>query len=187
MYKKIYKEIKKFDTIVIARHIGVDPDALASQLALRDSIRLSFPDKKVYAIGTGSAKFGYIGKLDKFDGPFKDALLIVTDTPDRKRVDTADPSLFSSTIKIDHHPFIEKYCDIELIDQTKLECNRSIAEMLYIGLVSDSNRFLFNSCTASTFCLVSKYLDLYKFNINELYQKMYVRPIDEVRLEVIFL
>lgn len=198
MYKKIYKEIKKFDTIVIARHIGVDPDALASQLALRDSIRLSFPDKKVYAIGTGSAKFGYIGKLDKFDGPFKDALLIVTDTPDRKRVDTADPSLFSSTIKIDHHPFIEKYCDIELIedtccsaceivmeliDQTKLECNRLIAEMLYIGLVSDSNRFLFNSCTASTFGLVSKYLDLYKFNINELYQKMYVRPIDEVRLE----
>lgn len=47
MYKRIYKEIKKYDTIVIARHIGVDPDALASQLALRDSIRLTFPNKKV--------------------------------------------------------------------------------------------------------------------------------------------
>lgn len=198
MYKKIYKEIKKYDTIVIARHIGVDPDALASQLALRDSIRLSFPEKKVYAIGTGSAKFTYIGKLDRFDGPYDNTLLIITDTPDRKRVDMADVSLFTSTIKIDHHPFIEKFCDLELIEdtcssaseivmklieETKLECNKEIAEILYMGLVSDSNRFLFNSCTADTFSLVSRYLDKYKFNINELYQKMYVRPLNEVRLE----
>lgn len=46
MYKLIYKEIKKFKTIVIARHVGVDPDAMASQIALRDSIRETFPDKK---------------------------------------------------------------------------------------------------------------------------------------------
>ena len=43
MFKEIYKKIEEFDTIVIARHIGVDPDALASQLALRDSIKLTFP------------------------------------------------------------------------------------------------------------------------------------------------
>ena len=40
MYKQIYKYIKKYDNIVIARHIGVDPDAMASQVALRDSIKL---------------------------------------------------------------------------------------------------------------------------------------------------
>ena len=44
MFKKIYKEIKKYNTIVIARHIGVDPDALASQLALKESIKLTFPN-----------------------------------------------------------------------------------------------------------------------------------------------
>ena len=38
--------IKRYDAIVIARHIGVDPDALCSQLALRDVIRLNFPEKK---------------------------------------------------------------------------------------------------------------------------------------------
>ena len=54
MYKKIYNAIKKFDTIVIARHIGVDPDALASQIALRDSIRLTFENKKVYGSETNS-------------------------------------------------------------------------------------------------------------------------------------
>lgn len=198
MYKRIYKEIKKYDTIVIARHIGVDPDALASQLALRDSIRLTFPNKKVYAVGTGSAKFTYIGKLDKLEDNIGNALLIVTDTPDRKRVDSADASKFAYSIKIDHHPFVEQYCDLELIEdtacsaceiimklieETKLECNKEIAEKLFMGLVADSNRFLFNSCTYNTFSLVSRYLERYNFDINSLYQKMYARPLNEVRLE----
>ena len=48
MYKQIYKYLKKYDNIVIARHIGVDPDAMASQVALRDSIKLTFPEKKSF-------------------------------------------------------------------------------------------------------------------------------------------
>ncbi len=197
MYKRIFKEIKKYNTIVIARHIGVDPDAMASQVALRDSIKLTFPEKNVYAIGTGSAKFTFLGKLDKVE-KFNNALLIVTDTPDKRRVDTADVSQFAYSIKIDHHPFIEKFCDLELIEdtassaceiimklilETKLACNESIAKLLFMGLVSDSNRFLFNSCTASTFALVSHFLGEYKFDITPLYQKLYARPLNEVRLE----
>lgn len=46
MYKKIIKKIKEYQNINIVRHIGVDPDALASQVALRDSLRKSFPEKK---------------------------------------------------------------------------------------------------------------------------------------------
>lgn len=197
MYKKIYKEIKKYDTIVIARHVGVDPDAMASQIALRDSIKLTFPEKKVYAIGTGSMKFTFFGKLDKIE-KFSNALLIVTDTPDRRRVDSANVDDYAYSIKIDHHPFIEEFCDLELIEdrtssaceiimklilETKLQCNREIAQTLFMGLVSDSNRFLFNSCTAETFALVSHFLDEYKFDIAPLYQQLYARPLNEVRLE----
>ena len=50
MYKKIIKIIKKYDKIVLARHISPDPDAIASQIALRDSIKLTFPNKEVYAV-----------------------------------------------------------------------------------------------------------------------------------------
>ena len=197
MFKDIYKKIEEYNTIVIARHIGVDPDALTSQLALRDSIKLTFPEKKVLAIGTGSAKFFNIGKLDKLE-KVKDALLIVLDTPDQKRVDSVDFSQFSYSIKIDHHPFVEEFCDLEYIEDTasstaeiimnfilntNLSCNKSIAETLYIGLASDSNRFLFDSCTAKTFGLVSLFLDKYKFDLSEVYKKLYLRPINEVRLE----
>lgn len=197
MFKQIYKVIKKYDTIVIARHVGVDPDAMASQLALRDSIRLTFPNKKVFAIGTGTSRFSYIGKLDKLE-EVQDALLIVVDTPDQKRIDSADLDQFSYVIKIDHHPFIEKFADLEYIEEesssaaqiimelllnTKLQCNQDIAMTLYYGLISDSNRFLFSSSTSKTFKLVSTYLEKYPFDITEIYQNMYLRPLNEVRLE----
>lgn len=197
MFKKIFREIKKYDTIVIARHIGVDPDALSSQLALRDSIRLTFPQKKVLAVGTGTSKFSFIGKLDKIED-VSNALLIILDTPDKKRVDSVRIEEYSSVIKIDHHPFIETLGNLEYIDekssstceiimdllaQTKLLCNSNIARMLYIGLVSDSNRFMFDSSTTKTFALVSKYLEEYPFSIKEVYEKMYLRPLSEVRFE----
>lgn len=197
MYKKLLKTIKRYDTIVIARHIGVDPDALCSQLALRDAIRLNFPEKKVIAIGTGSQKFAHIGKLDKLE-KVDNALLIVTDTPDTKRIDSAVLSDFSYIVKIDHHPFVEDFggleiindqassaCEIimELLIQMKLALNSSIAELLYMGLVSDSNRFLFDSSTSHLFSLISYYLDKYPFDLSKCYQKLYLRPLNEVRLE----
>ena len=197
MFKKIFREIKKYDTIVIVRHIGVDPDALSSQLALRDSIRLTFPEKKVLAVGTGTSRFSFIGRLDKMEA-VSNALLIILDTPDKKRVDGVRLEDFASVIKIDHHPFIEPLGNIEyvldtasstceiimdLILNTKLLCNQNIARMLYAGLVSDSNRFMFESSTSKTFALVSKFLEMYPFSIKEVYEQMYLRPLSEVRFE----
>lgn len=197
MFKKIYKKIEEYNAIIIARHIGVDPDALASQLALRDAIKLTFPDKKVLAIGTGSAKFFNVGKLDRLE-KVNNALLIVLDTPDKKRVDSVDFSQFSYMIKIDHHPFVEEFCNLEYIEDTAsstaeiimkfilevgLLCNSEIAATLYLGLVSDSNRFLFDSCTSETFDLISKFLGKYNFELSEVYKKLYLRPMNEVRLE----
>lgn len=198
MFNEIYEKIKEYKTIVIARHIGVDPDALCSSLALRDSIKLTFPDKEVYAVGSGSQKFTKVGSIDKYTGNYEDALLIVTDTPDRRRVDTAVVENFKYKIKIDHHPFIEKYCDLEyiddtstsaceiimeLLDQVPLKCNKEIASLLYLGLASDSNRFLFNSTTDKTFKLVGEYLGKYQFDLEEIYPRIYMRSINEVRLQ----
>ena len=64
MCKRIYKLIKKYDSIVIARHVGPDPDALGSQLGLKESILATFPNKKVYAVGHPASRFKYIGDLD---------------------------------------------------------------------------------------------------------------------------
>lgn len=199
MWKEVYKEIKKYPTIVIARHIGVDPDAMASQVALRDAILETFPEKKVYAVGQGSSKFTYLGKLDKLeDIDFSKSLLIVLDTPDLKRVDTSHIEEYAFKIKIDHHPFIEKFCDIEIIEDTtsstcqliaeflyesKLVKTKEIMEKLFQGIVSDTNRFLFSNSRASTFHLVGKMMEDYSFSLDTLYEPLYLRPLREVRLQ----
>ena len=199
IYKQIYKKIKKYNTIVIARHVGADPDALASQIGLRDAIKNKFPKKNVYAVGYPASKFKYLGILDKFqESMYEDSLLIVTDTPDRKRIDGVDPDKFEDSIKIDHHPFIERTCKLEFIDDTAssasqlvielilntpLKLTKEIAEKLYIGLVADTNRFLFSYTSAKTFALVSKLINKTKLDFGPLYERLYNRPLREVKFQ----
>ena len=199
MFKDIYELIKKYDRIVVARHIGVDPDAMASSCALKNSILLTFPNKKVRLTGTGSNRFSYFGKLDKQEEVKEDTLLIVVDTPDIKRIDgIGDINLYKEVVKLDHHPFIEKmgeyeYIDdtassaaqivLELINNTDLLMDKMIAEQLFWGIVSDTNRFMFNNSSAKTFHLVGDLIKKYDLDINKLYEPLYLRPFAEVRLE----
>ncbi|MBR1376864.1 MAG: bifunctional oligoribonuclease/PAP phosphatase NrnA [Bacilli bacterium] len=199
VYKRIYKEIKKYDTIVIARHVGPDPDALGSQFGLKEIILNTFPNKKVYCVGAAVSKFKFIGIMDKFDESWYDnALLIITDTPDRKRVDGVDPDRFKYKIKIDHHPTVDDYCDIEWVDDTAssasqlimelsfntpLKINTKAAEDLYVGLVSDTNRFMYSYTTAKTFDLVSKLIKKTNLNFTGLYENLYLRPFKEIQFQ----
>lgn len=196
--KKIYKLIKKYDSIVIARHVGPDPDALGSQLALKESILATFPNKKVYAIGHPASKFKYIGDLDGIDEEIMSkSLLIVTDTPNKSRIDGLVGNPMYS-IKIDHHPYVEKICDLEWIDasscsaaqmvmelifNTGLKMNKEVASKLYIGVVADTNRFLFSYTSSKTFALISKLIKETDFDFVSVYNNLYLRPLKEIKFE----
>lgn len=197
MYKEIIKLIKKYDSIVIARHIGGDIDALGSQIGLKEVIKATYPGKNVYAVGAYASRFKFVGSLDKEDEiDFDNSLLIVLDTPKTSRVDVEDLSKYKCRIKIDHHPFEEKFCDVELINEskssacemivdlclnTKLKLTKSAAEKLYMGIVSDTNRFLYPSTTSETMYIASKLVKDCGINPPELYEKMYLRNLDEIR------
>ena len=197
-FKKIYKMIKKYDTIVLARHIGADPDALGSTLGLKEIILNTFKNKKVYAIGAPASRHRYIGELDEYNEDAKNALLIVLDTPNKIRIDGAKIEDYGCVIKIDHHPFIEKFSDIELVDDTassasqlvmelvfntKLKLNKDAAEKLYIGLIGDTNRFLYSYTTTKTFDLVSRLIKETNINFTNLYEKMYLKSLKEVKFQ----
>jgi len=199
IFNQIYKQIKKYNKIVIARHVGADPDALGSTLGLKEAILNTFPKKEVYVVGVPAAKHKYIGELDRFDESMYDnSLLIVLDTPNLKRIDGVDITRFEYKIKIDHHPFIEEYADIELIDDTsssasqlvmelikntKLKPNKECAEKLYIGLVGDTNRFLYYYTTPKTFDLVSYIIKETNIDFTKLYENMYLRSLHDLRFQ----
>lgn len=200
LYKQIKKEIKRYKDIVIVRHIGADPDALGSQFALKELIKLNFNDKNVYVLGNATSRFKYMGSLDKDESlDYSKCLLIVLDTPDVKRIDiNADISKFASIVKIDHHPFVEKYANIELYDENasstsqlilefilanKLKINDMIAKYLYTGIVSDTDRFLHDYTSKRTFELVNYLLSNSNIKFTELYEPLYMRPLEEVRFQ----
>lgn len=199
MYKEIYKAIKKYDEIVIARHTGADIDALGSQFAMQEIIKETFPEKKVYAIGAYSSKFKFVGQLDREeDLKLENPLLIVLDTPKTSRIDTLDLSKYSFKIKIDHHPLEEEFGDIELVNDksssacevvidlcnnTKLKMNKVAAERLFMGIVSDTNRFMYPSTSYETMNKAAKLIEEFGVNPPELYEKMYLRDLVELRFE----
>ena len=198
MLKQIYEEIKKYNTIVIARHIGVDPDALGSQFALKEAIDFNFPDKLVYAVGTKSSRYNYFPRLDKYEFTNNEnVLLIVVDTPDKKRVDISNIDTFPNVCKIDHHPLIDKMGKYEYIEtatsstselvykflvDNKMKMNKKVAEFLYYGIVSDTNRFLFNT-SIDTFKIIENLIKEFDLNMENLYKNLYARPFNEVRFQ----
>ena len=195
MYKKIFKIIKKYDKIVLARHISPDPDAIASQIALRDSIKLTFPNKEVYAVGTGVHKFNYLGALDKPDlSTLNNSLLIVLDVPNFYRVDGINGLEYDAILKIDHHPAEDIIGDVDWTDSTKsstcemiaelllyspLVMDTKIAEDLYIGMVFDSDRFLLPNTSTETLKTAYELVKTSNINFVNLYDNLYERSINE--------
>ena len=171
IYKQIYKKINKARSIVIARHVGADPDALGSQLGLKAILQETFPDKKIYAVGTPASRFKFMGLLDRMsESLYETDLLIVLDTPDLRRVDSVDVLKFKECIKIDHHPLVDNFNGLEWIDDqassasqmiatlcqhTKLVLTDKAAKNLFMGIVSDTNRFLYSYTNTNTFATIN--------------------------------
>lgn len=199
MKGKILELIKKYKRIIIARHIGGDPDALGSTFALKEIILENFPDKEVYVAGTSISRFKFFGTHDKItEEMYDDALLIALDIPDIKRLDGVDYYKFNDSIKIDHHPEIDKYSDIEIIDidasstceliarfayDLGLKIPKHAAQNLFMGIVADTNRFLFGANKKETYEIILDLIEKENVKPNELYEILYKRSMSEVRLE----
>lgn len=197
-YKEMYKIIRKYDTVILARHVSPDPDAIGSQVALRDSIKLTFPEKKVYAIGAGVSKFKYLGLLDKLDeceDP-SDVLLVITDLPNFARLDAPEDLKYDAILKIDHHPKEDIVGDVDWTDdskssacemvadfliESKMKTDINIAETVFAGMISDSDRFLLSNTSASTFETTSKLLKAHPINIAEIYDNLYERKHSDLK------
>ena len=190
--------IKKYNNIVIARHIGADPDALGSQLALREMIKNMYPNKKVLAIGNPSSRFKFMGTLDKCDDITEPTLLIVLDTPDIKRIDGAILDDYDYVIKIDHHPVVDDFASLSIVMEdasstaqillelffvNRFKITESIARLLYWGVISDTDRFLHDYTSVKTFALVTKLLEETNIDFTSLYAPLYMRPLAEIRFQ----
>ncbi|MHC3837480.1 DHH family phosphoesterase, partial [Streptococcus thermophilus] len=81
LFQAILEKIKSYDTIIIHRHQRPDPDAIGSQIGLKEILKANFSDKKILATGINEPTLSWIAEMDEVpDNDYEGALVIVTDT-----------------------------------------------------------------------------------------------------------
>ena len=187
IYHDILKKIKEYDTIIIHRHMRPDPDALGSQVGLKQLLQHNFPEKTVKAVGYDEPTLTWLATMDQVaDSDYEGALVIVCDTANRPRIDDDRYNKGDFLIKIDHHPNDDVYGDLSWVDTTSssaselitlfavenhLELNDYAAKLLYAGIVGDTGRFLYPATSQRTFQMAS-FLRGYDFDFAGLARQM---------------
>ena len=201
-YKQILKTIKQYSTIVVYRHQMPDFDASGSQNGFVTWLKESFPMKKIYSAGKDFIDFTprlypSIPTLDT--SKLGDYLAIVLDTGNTKRIDDDSYQNASKIIKIDHHPAVENYGNINLVNdelaslselivdfiywcKKKYPLSMLAAKYLFSGIVGDSGRFLFSSTNTHTFESAEYCLSTGFNPSKDVYQIMYEKDVKDLEV-----
>ena len=202
--RKFYQKIEEFDRIVVYRHNKPDYDALGTQLGLVEFLKDNYPKKEIHYVGddhvslTGRC-FRKMEVLEDewFHKPF---LAIFVDTSKADRVGLASEfesfKKASYSIKIDHHPNVDPYGDLQIIDTSMSAAGELVADMLilsdkkiskksatelYKAIVGDSGRFLYDSVVSSTF-ETAKILLEKGLNLSKIYADMYNQKLSDLEI-----
>ena len=197
---QIIEEIEKHDSIVIVRHVRPDGDCIGSSFGLREILKQTYPNKKIYSVGDGVVEYlKFLGEEDIIDEEvYKESLVIVVDTATSKRVASPNYTKGKKIIKIDHHIAVESYGDINYvredypaccqiiadlaISSDKLIMNEKAAKCLYTGLVTDTGRFRFRSVNSKTFDVASNILKL-DIDTESIYTNLNVKSAESYKLQ----
>lgn len=179
LMRRILDRIRSYDHIVISRHRRPDGDAIGSTMGLQAILRASFPEKTVLLVGEDKSEYMAFCEVEDpqpSDEFYRDALLIVLDTAGQERLSNRKADLAREIIKIDHHIDVAPYGDISWVEDERssvcemiaafclafpdeLKMTREAATYLFIGMVTDSGRFHYNSTSGDTMRLAGYLLD----------------------------
>lgn len=165
----ILNKIAQYDSIVIFGHIFPDGDCYGSQLGLREALKLRYPQKKIYAVGSGFKKMiPFLEPLDDVDDKtIASSLGIAVDFNTIERAEDPRIQQAMDLVMIDHHlPSETPIGSIQYVDTNKIAACEILAEWfmkekwalnplaanaLFLGITTDSGRFQFQPTTAETF------------------------------------
>ena len=185
MYKKLLDKIQQYNCIAIFRHQKPDGDAVFSSLALYHFLKDNFKDKTIKL--AGNDKYDVISRNHKISDSFiKKSLVIVLDTSNHERIDDDRAMNGDFIVKIDHHPVVDKYGDLNIVDTnasaaahllakillsktfSKYKISKDVYKYLYCGIVTDTINFRTTNTTADTFKMASVLIEKGDLKVAEL-------------------
>ncbi len=198
MEQQFFDKINKYQDIVLFRHVSPDFDCLGAQMGLYEWLKDNFPSKNIYLAGDFNYDvfdvFNY-EEFPVFDDSLENYLAICLDTANSGRID-GNHEKAQETIKIDHHIVVDSYGDlnieisssstceilVNLLEGYQLEMSTKAGRNFYIGIVGDSNRFMYDSTTKNTFKAAMRLLDT-GITITDIYNDMYLQSAKDLEVK----
>jgi len=183
--KKVVKELKKHDEVIIGCHVNPDGDTIGSMLAL--GLAFESMGKKVHMLSQDGVPGRYrflsgAGRVRKSYG--KPVSLAVSVDCGSKKILGSVAAAFDRAdrvIEIDHHECRVPFGDLRLIDtnaacvgeiiykvikQMRVKVTKEIAESILTSVIVETNSFRLPNVTASAFSLcaelMGKGVDFYR-------------------------
>lgn len=197
MYKEILNKIKEYNKIIIIPHIRPDGDCLGSAFGLKYIVEEIF-DKEVHVIGHHAADTQWLGEISTLnDEDFEGALVFSVDTGSVDRMIDKRAELGDFFIRIDHHPHVEHFGDIDYVDSSKpstctiitdmfreleLPIPKKASECLFFGTVTDTGRFKHKGVDQNTY-VNAGYLLNNDIDLTEIYNHIYLKDISRLKLD----
>jgi len=200
--KNILEKIKKYDRVLIFRHVRPDGDCVGATKGLKEILKLSFPEKQIFMIAQDIPQYlEFMGEDDSdiAEELYRDALGIVLDTASEARISNKNYKLCKELIKIDHHIDMEPYGDISWVEEDKssacemivefydtfrdeLKINSEAATHLYTGMVTDSGRFKFSGVNGDTMRHAGVLLDV-GVDTDILFARLYLEAFEYLKFK----
>ena len=202
-FKNFFDDIKynidKCDNIVILCHINPDHDSVGSTTAFKNILSNNF-DKKVNIISEITPFYCEFSYNDSKNAIINDNTLIFSlDCANVERL-SYDYTLLSKNtiIKIDHHPNNAPYGNINIVDEKysstcemiwdlsktfNWEVSTKDSELIFLGIIGDTGRFLFKNTTSNTFKCAKEIIENGANPIKNIYPKIYKKSLTEIHLK----
>jgi phosphoesterase RecJ-like protein len=185
-FNAIYEKILSYDKIAIFTHVRPDFDALGSQYGLGTFLKENFKNKEIKIVEVS-------------DDFFSDALGIAVDCANLDRISDKRIKTVKEIIKIDHHPNLEPFGNINLVDEEMSSIgefvtlfllslghnyiiSKETAKYLYSAVVGDTGRFRYASTAISTFAVSEVLLATGLDFVNDVYTKMYAQTLGDLNV-----
>ena len=199
-YRRVLSAVKRYNRIAIFRHIMPDFDALGTQLGLATWIKDNFPEKEVKVFGDNHVTFTprLYPEMDNVSADwFKEPFLaIIVDVGNTSRI--ADPRYKKAKfkIKIDHHPDVEHFGKVSIVDTSAAAASEIVVNMLlnfkgnYIiskeaafyfhsAIVGDSGSFKYSSVSQHTFAIAGELVKT-GISVSDVYNTMFLKQLDDL-------
>jgi phosphoesterase RecJ-like protein len=201
---QVVDALRANDRFLLTTHEGPDGDALGSLLAMQGILEQLGKDSVMFLAAKEfplPVEYRFLPLTDVFHEPPADVVDRVLVFLDCGNIDRMPVSFLqregAQVLNIDHHHDNTRFGTVNVVDteasctaqivfeiskRLEIELTPELASALYVGLITDTGRFMYENTDAAAHRMAAELIDL-GVDVNDTYRRLYERvPIEKLKL-----